>query len=221
MLISLCYAFSKFILWLLFRFRYGLQVRGQEHVPTRGPFIIACNHISFLDPPVMGVACPRRLRFMARADLFPKPFLGLFLRSIGVMPLKRGEADVGAMRAALERLKRGEPVAIFPEGTRQLSGRLGTVKRGVGLLAVAARVPIVPALVQGTREALPPDATRLQPAKIRVAFGRPISYTITSVPATSSAAPPTEGKTSGRARHEQLAEAVTQSWRRLEEQWHS
>ena len=218
---AFCYAFSKFILWLIFRFRFGLQVRGQEHVPRRGPFIIACNHISFLDPPVMGVACPRRLRFMARADLFGKPLLGPYLRSIGVMPLKRGEADVAAMRSALTRLERGEPVAIFPEGTRQLSGRLGMAKRGVGLLAIAARVPIVPALVQGTREALPPEATRLQKAKIRVAFGPPIAYTTASVPAAPSDAPPMEGTTRGRARHEQLAEAVTQSWRRLEEQLHS
>lgn len=217
-MVSLCYAFSQFILWLLFRFRYGLEVRGQEHVPPRGPFIVASNHISFLDPPLIGVACPRRLRFMARADLFRKPLLGCYLRSIGVMPLKRGEADVAAMRAALGRLQRGEGVAIFPEGTRQLTGRLGTAKRGVGLLAVAARAPIVPALVQGTREALPPDATRLQKAKIRVAFGPPIAYTNSSVPATPSGEPPTEGTESGRARHEQLAEAVTQSWRRLEEQ---
>jgi 1-acyl-sn-glycerol-3-phosphate acyltransferase len=218
MMQAFCYALSKFILWVLFRFRYGLQVRGQEHVPRRGPFIVASNHISFLDPPLIGVACPRRLRFMARADLFHKPLLGFYLRSVGVMPLKRGEADVAAMRAALARLERGEPVAIFPEGTRQLTGRLGTAKRGIGLLAVAARVPIVPALVQGTREALPPDATRLQKAKIRVAFGPLVAYTDSSVPATPSGEPPTEGKGSGRARHEQLAEAVTQSWRRLEEQ---
>ena len=217
-MVRICYACSKFILWLVFRFRLGLEVSGQEHVPKRGGVILASNHVSFLDPPVVGVACPRRLRFMARADLFPKPFLGLFLRGVGVMPLKRDESDMAAMRAARVRLERGEGVAIFPEGTRQLTGRIGTAKRGVGLLAVAARVPIVPVLVRGTFEALPPGYTRLQKAKIRVAFGPPIPYTDSSAPAASSDAPPTEGRGSGRARHEQLAEAVTQSWRRLDEQ---
>ena len=218
-MVQLCYAFSKLVLWLIFRIRYGLQVRGQEHVPARGPFIVASNHISFLDPPLLGVACPRRLRFLARADLFHRPLLGCYLRSIGVMPIKRGEADLAAVRAALLRLERGEGVAIFPEGNRQLTGRLGTAKRGVGLLAITARVPVVPVLVQGTFEALPPRASRLQPSKIRVAFGPPIAYTNPSVPASlSDDEPPAEGRGSGRARHEQLAEAVTQSWRRLEEQ---
>lgn len=219
MMQAFCYAFSKFILWLLFRFRYGLEVRGQEHVPARGPFIVASNHISFLDPPLLGVACPRRLRFLARADLFRKPLLGLYLRSVGVIPLKRGETDLAAMRSALVRLDRGEGIMIFPEGNRQLTGRLGVAKRGVGLLAVAAQAPIIPVLVQGTFDALPPDATRLQRANIRVAFGPPIAYTNPSVPAGhSDDEPPTEGRGSARARHEQLAEAVTQSWRRLEEQ---
>jgi 1-acyl-sn-glycerol-3-phosphate acyltransferase len=217
-MVRICYALSKFILWLIFRFRFGLEVSGQEHVPKRGGVILASNHVSFLDPPVVGVACPRRLRFMARADLFRKPLLGLFLRSIGVMPLKRDETDLAAMRAALVRLERGEGVAIFPEGNRQLTGRLGSAKRGVGLLADAAGVSIVPVLVRGTFEALPPAVTRLQKAKIRVAFGPPIPYTKPSAPAAPSDAPTTEGRLSGRARHEQLAEAVTQSWRRLDEQ---
>ena len=239
-MVRLCYAFSKFVLWGLFRGRFGLEVRGQEYVPARGPFILASNHISFLDPPLLGVACPRRLRFLARADLFRKPLLGFYLRSVGVIPLKRGETDLTAVRSALVRLDQGEGVAIFPEGNRQLTGRLGVAKRGVGLLAEVAQAPIVPVLVQGTFDALPPDATRLQRAKIRVAFGPPIPYTVGSVPANhSDDEPPPEHQGSGpacradhlsaidwrkadgasrRAHHEQLAEAVTQSWRRLEEQ---
>ena len=218
-MIRLSYHISKLILRLFFTFRFGLRVTGQEHVPKRGPFILASNHISFLDPPLLGGACPRRLRFLARADLFERPVLGAYLRSVGVMPLRRGETDVAAMRAALAALKRGEAVAIFPEGHRQDSGQLSSAKRGVGLLAAAARVPIIPVLVQGTYEALPPEAARLQPAKIRVAFGPPISYTSGSSPAgPPDAMPPMEGQERGRARHEQLAEAVTQSWRRLQEQ---
>jgi 1-acyl-sn-glycerol-3-phosphate acyltransferase len=217
-MVSLCWALSKFILWGIFRLKYGLEVRGQHYVPARGPFILASNHISFLDPPVLGVSCPRRLRFLARADLFARPVLGSYLRSVGVMPLKRGEADLGAVRAALVRLEQGEGVAMFPEGHRQQSGRLSAAKRGVGLLAVAARAPIVPVLVRGTYEALPPNVSSLQPSKIRVAFGPPIPYTNSLEPAASSDAPPTEKQARGRARHELLAEAVTQSWQRLAQQ---
>ena len=223
------YYFTKLTCWLVFRFRFGLEVVGQEHVPKTGPFIIASNHISFLDPPLVGVACPRRLRFMARADLFGHTLLGLFLRGVRVIPLRRGEADVSAVRAALAALQDGEPVAIFPEGTRQLSGTLGTAKRGVGLLAEAARVPVIPALVQGTRQALPPDARRLYPSKIRVAFGPPIPYTERPVPSlqdhgqagqagelTRPDSQQSQGGHAARDRHERLAAAVTEAWRRLE-----
>ena len=201
------YDVAKLILWLVFRLRFGLEVTGQEHVPKTGAFVVASNHVSFLDPPVVGVACPRRLRFMARSDLFQRSLLGCFLRGVRVMPLRRGEADIGAVREACARLQEGEAVAIFPEGTRQLSGQLGRAKRGVGLLAEMAKVPIVPTFVQGTFQALPPEARALRRAKIRVAFGPPIPYTTVSF----------EGGAS-RSRHEQLAEALTRQWRRLEAQ---
>ena len=198
------YDFSKLILWLFFRIRLGLEVVGQEHVPREGGFIVACNDVSYLDPPVVGVACPRRVGFMARTTLFTQPFLGAFLRGVHAIPLRRGEADVGAIREAIVRLRRGEGVAIFPEGTRQLSGQLGAARRGVGLLASHAHVPVVPALVTGTFDALPPEAKRLHRAKIRVAFGPPIPYTTASVSSPGD--------------HQQLADAVTQAWQRLDEE---
>lgn len=210
----MAYALTKLVCWLFFRFRCGFEVTGQAHVPARGPFILAANHVSFLDPPVVGTACPRRVYFMARADLFRRPLLGLFMRSVGVIPLRRGEADVTAMREALEHLRQGLPVAIFPEGGRQRSGQIGTAKRGVGVLAELAQAPIVPAYVAGTYEALPPTATRVRRAKIRVAFGAPISYTHVSLPPV----PPPGGALAvpERLRRRQaLADAVTASWSAL------
>jgi len=199
------YDFAKFILWSIFRGGFGLDVHGQAHVPKRGAFIVASNHVSFLDPPVIGVACPRRLVFMARADLFRHPVLGRVLRGLRVMPLVRGESDVSAIRSAVARLRRGEAVAIFPEGGRQASGALGMARRGVGLLAITAQVPIIPAIVTGTYEALPRHARRVRRAKIRVAFGPPIAYTDASL----------SRQECSRRHHEALAEAVSAAWRQL------
>ena len=202
------YYFTRRVLQLIFRLGFGFEVLGREHVPRRGAFIVASNHTSYLDPPVLGAACPRRLCFMARASLFGHPLLGAFMRGVHVLPLQRGdEGDVGAMREAVRRLRQGEVIAIFPEGGRQFSGTLGAAKRGVGLLADTARVPIIPVLVTGTFQALPPHARRLHQAKIRVAFGAAIPYTTPSIRQRSS-----------RTDHERLADALTQQWHRLAEQ---
>ena len=220
----LVYGFSKFVCWLFFRIGYGLKVTGREHVPRHGPCIIASNHISFLDPVVIGAACPRRLTFMARNTLFRHPLLRAWLIGVGAMPLNRDEADPSAVRGALQCLRRGQPIALFPEGTRQESGRLGTAKRGVGLLAVMGRVPVVPAYVHGTFEALPRDATRLYPSKILVAFGPVIAYTSKSVPPASPSEGPPEGAQAGeralRADQERIAHAVTAAWQQLEAGMH-
>ena len=212
---------SKFLCWLLFRVGYGLQVTGQEHVPATGPVILASNHASYLDPPLVGVACPRRVTFLAQTELFHHRLLGAYMRAVHVIPLKREEADLSAIRAATTQLALGETIAIFPEGGRQLSGRLGQAKRGVGFLAIKAQAPIVPVLVQGTFQALPPHAKWLRPSKIRVAFGPPIPYT--------NGSPPSARRGDGQRRddlaphaarqdQERLAEAVTQRWRELERQ---
>jgi len=219
---GMVYGITKFLSWLLLRLGYGLEVRGQEYVPRHGACIVASNHVSFLDPLVVGAACPRRLTFMARNTLFASPLLRWWLRGVGAISVRRGEADLSAIRSAIQRLRAGEPLALFPEGGRQFSGRLGSAKRGVGLLALTARVPIIPMYVRGTFEALPPQATRLHRAKIRVAFGPAISYTNEPAPAPSQpkgSQPSVRVEESGaRNRQEQLAQAVTHAWRRLEEQ---
>jgi 1-acyl-sn-glycerol-3-phosphate acyltransferase len=207
----LCYRIVKHCSWLMLRVGFGLSVTGQEHLPTHGACIVASNHVSFLDPNVLGASCPRPVRFMARDTLFAHPLLRLYLQAVGVIPLKRGESDPSAVREALRTLRRGECLALFPEGTRQLSGELGRARRGVGLLACLAKVPIVPALVQGTHEALPPEGGGLKRAKIRIAFGKPIAYT--DVPSATDAH-------AARERHRVLADLVTQAWQRLKAERH-
>jgi 1-acyl-sn-glycerol-3-phosphate acyltransferase len=187
------YYISKFCLWLFFRIGFGLEVSGQEHVPRCGAFVLASNHLSYLDPPVLGVACPRPVSFMARDTLFRHPFLGAYLRAVRVIALKRGESDITALRRAIEQLKAGQAVALFPEGTRGETTDIRPAKRGIDILAAKAQVPVVPVFIQGTFEALPRNRKCLQRAKIRVAFGPALQY---------NEAP-------------SLAEAVTHRWRDL------
>ena len=174
-LAACCYALLRTACWFVLRLGFGLEVRGRHHLPRRGGFVLASHHVSFLDPVALIVACPRRLVFLARAELFRMPWLGSFMRFMQTLPIDRRETETG-LREAVRLLRRGRPVAIFPEGGRQLSGTIGTAKPGMGLLAAYAEVPVVPVLVKGTFEALPPGATWPRLAKIRVAFGPQIRY---------------------------------------------
>jgi len=193
------YRLLQAIAWVLLRVGYRLRTEGLEHLPSRGGVILACNHLSFLDPVAIGAACPRRVTFLAREPLFEEPVLGPFMRFMGVIAVERPNTDVG-LRQAVRALRRGGAVVIFPEGGRQFSGRVGTAKPGVGLLAAHADVPVVPVLLEGTFQALPPGAGWLRPAKIRVAFGPRIAYP--------------RGRLSEVAYH-QLARQVTACWHQL------
>lgn len=212
------YYIVRFLLRVCFRAGFGFEVRGRWHLPASGGYLLAANHVSYLDPPVIGAACPRPVGFMARASLFQHPLLAAFMRGVHVIPLQRGEGDLEAIREAVDRLRRGEVVAIFPEGGRQLSGQLGTARRGVGVIAANARVPVIPVLIRGTFQALPPHATRLRLAKIRVAFGPAIPYTGTLPPSSSDISLELLNRREAlarRHRHQELADEVTRSWQAL------
>lgn len=193
------YQFLRLLAWLILRLGFGLRVSGRHHLPARGAFILASNHLSFLDPAVVGVACPRRLVFLAREALFEVALLGPFLRLMRTISIDRRETETG-LREAIRLLRAGQPVAIFPEGGRQFSGALGAARPGVGWLAANTRLPVVPVLLEGTFQALPPGARWLRSAKIRVAFGPPIRYSEESVSPEAC---------------ERLAQQVTASWQRL------
>ena len=210
-MMHLPYYIVKFACWLILRLGFGLEVRGQNHVPTSGGFLLACNHASYLDPPVLGSACPRRVAFMARWTLYRHPLMRWFNRAMHCIPLDRDEGGLKAIREAARRLQSGEGVGIFPEGRRQWSGDLGEAKRGVGLVAAQGRVPIIPVLIHGTFKVLPRGVSRLRRAKIRVAFGPQIAYTEQRFSTDQPAK-----RVSLAAHHEALAQAVTQSWRRLQ-----
>ncbi len=165
------YAFAGAISWPVMKALYRLRAHGVEHLPEGG-FVLAANHTSNFDPWPLGMPLwpHRQLRFMAKAELF-NPVLTPFLRSGGAFKVRRGEGDVDAMRTAVELVRAGEIVVMFPEGTRQRKGlRKKHVARphsGAARIALAAGAPLVPAAISGTDR-----LRRLGP--LRVAYGPPL-----------------------------------------------
>lgn len=126
------------------------EVRGLGHLPAHGGVIVASNHGSFWDPPVLGIVLPRPLRYMTRASFFSVPLFGALIRSLGAFPVRKGTADLSGLRAAEAALARGEVLLVFPEGGRMKDGRLHPALPGLGLLVARTRAPVVPVYVSGT-----------------------------------------------------------------------
>lgn len=145
------YLFGRFLFYQAFRWIWRCRVRGAEHVPQTGGFIVAANHASYADPPLVGSFLDRPLYFMAKEELFRFPPLGALLRRVNAFPLQRKRTDVGAYKNALDLLAQGEGLLLFPEGSRQKNGLFGHPKPGVGHLALKSGCPVVPAYVGSTR----------------------------------------------------------------------
>jgi 1-acyl-sn-glycerol-3-phosphate acyltransferase len=161
------------------RFGFALynrwEVHGAENVPKDGGCVIASNHVSFLDPALIGAAVRHRpVRFMARDTLFRNPLFGRFLRNILVMPISREKGDIGALKRSIEALRRGSCVGVFPEGTRSVTGELQPAKGGIGFLIAKAGVPVVPVYLDGSYRAYPKGGKFIKPCKIRIFIGQPI-----------------------------------------------
>jgi 1-acyl-sn-glycerol-3-phosphate acyltransferase len=129
------------------------RLEGREHIPTSGAFILVCNHINWKDPPWLEFATGRAIRYMAKRELFQVPVVGFVLRGIGAFPVRRGEADRGALQTALAVLAAGQPLGFFPEGHRSESGQLIRARTGIAYVALHSGAPMVPIAVTGTREA--------------------------------------------------------------------
>ena len=171
MLYDIFHATVKFILKVLFTIFLRMDVKGEENIPLSGPLVLASNHISLLDPPVLGTAAPRKVKFMAKAELFV-PVLGIIYKLLGAFPVRRGGNDKAAIKYGIDLLKSGGVLAIFPEGTRSKTGELGKAAPGALMMASKSLAPIVPACVVGT------DVKRcgkLWP-KVSVRFGKPIYF---------------------------------------------
>lgn len=161
------YAFARGLCGVILRLVWRLRSRDAKHVPLDGAVILACNHVSYLDPVVLGVGAPRPVTYLAKKELFAIPVLGTTIRGLGAYPLDRANGGVAAVRAALRALKDGRCIGIFPEGTRNLRGD-AEEKGGAALLASLSGAPVVPCAIAGTRH-----AKRLHP--ITVVYGEPLT----------------------------------------------
>ena len=173
MLYALAHPLVRFLAWIFFR----LKVVGEENVPRTGGVIVAANHNSYLDIPLLGCALTRRADNIAKAELFRNRFVAAIYRALGGFPVQRGErGDRGALEEAVRRLREGHLLALYPEGHRSPDGRLLPPKPGIGMLVARTRVPVVPVYIDGTDKAWPPGQRRIRRAQVTITFGKPLEF---------------------------------------------
>jgi 1-acyl-sn-glycerol-3-phosphate acyltransferase len=164
----------------LCRFYYSLlhftRIYNRKVVPLEGALLFVSNHQSFYDPMLVGYGLEREVDYMARDTLFKNTYFSRFIRSVNAFPVKRGEADLAAIKETLRRLKDGRAVLLFPEGTRSVDGRISEFKPGLTLLARKANCPVVPVVIDGAFDAWPRTSKTPKPFfPIRVIYGQPFT----------------------------------------------
>lgn len=168
------------ILWILCRslstlvLRY--QTKGAEYVPRSGGVLLAANHASYADIPLLGCGVRRRLFYVGRANLFPNRILNSIIRSLGWIPLRTERWDRNAFQHVVDLLNAGKAVVIFPEGTRTPDGSLQPGKPGIGMIVAETQCPVIPVYLKGTFEVLPMGASMLRPHPVSVTFGKPLDF---------------------------------------------
>lgn len=167
--------------WLAMRFIsatwFNWRVLGVENVPLAGPVILAANHVSFADPPLIGCAVPRAISYLARDTLFEQPLLGWLIRQLNAVPVDRDGGGAAGLKAILGRLEAGGGIILFPEGTRSRDGQLQPARSGVGLTVIKSGAPVVPVRVFGMFEAWPRRHALPRPGRVTLKFGRPLDFT--------------------------------------------
>jgi len=170
------YRLSWFAWRALFRVYFRWRVLGVDRVPPAGGAIFAANHASLLDPFVVGAAAPRQITYLARETLFRFAPLGWLLRQWHAVPLDRDRGSAAGLRRVLERLRQGEAIVLFPEGTRAPDGQLQSARAGIGLIVAHSAAPVVPVRLCGTFAALGRHQRLPRPRRITVQFGEPLAF---------------------------------------------
>lgn len=170
------YQFSTRLFKLFLLIWHRLRIRGAENIPARGGILMASNHASFLDPPVVGAGYRGRpVRFMARDTLWNSKFGSWWMDHVGCIPVSRGTGDLKALKLTIKALKEGRAVSMFPEGTRTEDGELQKAKGGIGFIIEKSGCAVVPAYIDGTFKAHPKGTKFIKPCKVTITYGKPIT----------------------------------------------
>ncbi len=191
------YGFFHYLAQCFHNLWFRGEVAGSENFPVDGPFLIASNHASHLDPPLVGCQVPRQMRFFARKSLWDNKLVGWWMNQVETIPVERDSGDVGAIKRVLQALKENRAIVLFPEGTRTTDGHLQKAKAGVGLMACKTGVPVVPCRIYGSFEAF-------GKGKSLPRFGTPISIVFGPPIAASEYDDPSLGK----ARYDTAAQRI-------------
>jgi 1-acyl-sn-glycerol-3-phosphate acyltransferase len=154
-------------------FRY--RAFGQENIIEDGPAIMAANHQSYLDPPLIGITCRAELYYLARKTLFKNKLFGSILSGVNTLPVDLSGADLTAVRAVINLLKQGHRTVIFPEGTRSLTGQIQPARPGIGMIIAKTLAPVVPMRIFGSFQAWPKGG-KIKPYPVTVVVGKPIRF---------------------------------------------
>jgi 1-acyl-sn-glycerol-3-phosphate acyltransferase len=170
---------------LLARMIFSMRVIHPERMVESGPLLIAVNHSSFFDPPLAGICSRRGVFYLARKTLLKWPFFGPLFPAMNVIPVERDGNDMSALREVIKKVKDGNAVLLFPEGTRSIDGNLQPARAGIGLVIAKTGAPVLPMRIFGAYEAFPKNARRFQLSQITMVIGEPIHFTEQEISNTS------------------------------------
>jgi len=169
-----------FLGWTFYRCSFATyfhwKVFNAERVPMTGPAILASNHASFLDPPLVGSGVKRDINYLARKSLFEKPLIGWILRKVNAVPVDRDGGGAAGLKAIMDRLRDGGAIILFPEGTRSQDGKFQPARSGIGLTVIKSEAPVIPVRVFGTFEAWGKGKSFPRPHGVRVKYGLPMLF---------------------------------------------
>lgn len=169
------YEIVRYLLWLIGLLLFRVRCGGREHVPATGGVLILANHQSLLDPPLLGMVIPREINYVARDTLFDNKLLAPLIRSVNAIPIDRDGLGLAGLKETLRRLKRGEIVILFPEGTRTPDGEIQPLKPGFSALVTRTGACILPMALEGSYQAWPRRQPVPLPNLVQIEIGPPLS----------------------------------------------
>ena len=200
------YGLFQYLFYSVYRMFFRGEVVGVENIPETGPFLLAANHASHLDPPAIGSNVPRQLAFFARKTLWKGGVLSWWMDQAGCIPVDRDGAgsDVSAIKRVLKALKEGRALLLFPEGTRSADGEIKAPKSGVGMIACRARVPVVPVRIFNSHRAWGRGGSFTPGVPVSIYYGKPLTTA------------DIEDKAAGKERYQVASERIMAAISRLE-----